>query len=181
VNIEWRHPCASGLSETFKVNCSKPVEFAPWFSPHMRVKIITSRSPCKSSSDPNTDIDRLLMLPPAVMMCTVSWKMTRISLTFFQTGRVQIFGNNGLSLESNALQKVCPLYIWIHSLLKFHPESVDGPPEKKDRSKTITTAIPISMDADGCPELPTTTAADGYKAKVVQSMTRNYCLAHIRE
>jgi hypothetical protein len=41
--------------------------------------------------------------------------------------------------------------------------------------------IPISFDADGCPELPTTTVADGYQAKVVQSMLRAYCHAHIRE
>jgi hypothetical protein len=54
-------------------------------------------------------------------------------------------------------------------------------PQKLDRSKTITTQIPISIDSDGYPELPTVSMADGYKTKVVQSMLRDYCTAHIRE
>ncbi|KAF8263643.1 hypothetical protein EI94DRAFT_1703852 [Lactarius quietus] len=51
---------------------------------------------------------------------------------------------------------------------------------KPDRSKTITTKIPISMDMSGCPKLPTVTMLDGYKTKVVQSMLREYCTAHMR-
>jgi hypothetical protein len=60
------------------------------------------------------------------------------------------------------------------------PESIPSTPPK-DHSKTNTTPISISLDADGCPELPTVTMADGYKTKVVQSMLREYCTAHIRE
>ena len=60
------------------------------------------------------------------------------------------------------------------------PDAADIP-EKQDRSKTINTQIPISIDERGCPELPTTTMADGYKTKIVQSMLREYCTAHIRE
>ncbi|KAF8259055.1 hypothetical protein EI94DRAFT_1814044 [Lactarius quietus] len=51
---------------------------------------------------------------------------------------------------------------------------------KPDHSKTITTKIPISVDMSGCPELPTVTMLDGYKTKVVQSMLREYCTAHMR-
>jgi hypothetical protein len=54
-------------------------------------------------------------------------------------------------------------------------------PEKQICSKTITTHIPISFDAVGCPELPTTTMADGHKTKNVQSLLREYCTEHIRE
>ncbi|KAF8270246.1 hypothetical protein EI94DRAFT_1698918 [Lactarius quietus] len=50
---------------------------------------------------------------------------------------------------------------------------------KPDHSKTITTKIPISMDMSGCPKLPTVTMLDGYKTKVVQSMLREYCTAHM--
>jgi hypothetical protein len=59
-------------------------------------------------------------------------------------------------------------------------ETVQSPPQKV-RSKTLTTQIPISVDSAGCPALPTTTMADGYKASTVQSMFRQYCTAHIRE
>ena len=54
-------------------------------------------------------------------------------------------------------------------------------PPQEVRSKTVTTQIPIAIDAVGCPTLPTTTMADGYKTKRVQSMLREYCTAHIRE
>ncbi|KAH9172395.1 hypothetical protein EDB89DRAFT_1906250 [Lactarius sanguifluus] len=60
----------------------------------------------------------------------------------------------------------------------FAKEIVDPP--KKDLSRTIKTPIPIILDTDGCPELPTVTMSDGYKAKVVQSLLRDYCTAHIR-
>ncbi|KAH9176173.1 hypothetical protein EDB89DRAFT_2065978 [Lactarius sanguifluus] len=60
----------------------------------------------------------------------------------------------------------------------FAKEIVDPP--KKDLSRTIKTPIPIILDTDGCPELPTVAMSDGYKAKVVQSLLRDYCTAHIR-
>ncbi|KAH8992193.1 hypothetical protein EDB92DRAFT_1816038 [Lactarius akahatsu] len=60
----------------------------------------------------------------------------------------------------------------------FAKEIVDTP--KKDLSRTIKTPIPIICDRDGCPELPTVAMSDGYKAKVVQSLLRDYCTAHIR-
>ncbi|KAF8261854.1 hypothetical protein EI94DRAFT_1809664 [Lactarius quietus] len=50
---------------------------------------------------------------------------------------------------------------------------------KPDRSKMITTKIPISVDMSGCPKLLTVTMLDGYKTKVVQSMLREYCTAHM--
>ena len=54
-------------------------------------------------------------------------------------------------------------------------------PPWKVHSKTVTTQIPISIDVVRCPALPTTTISDCYKAKIVQSMLREYCTAHIYE
>jgi hypothetical protein len=52
---------------------------------------------------------------------------------------------------------------------------------QKDRSKTIKTPIPIHTKSNGCPDIPDITIADGYKTKVVQTMLRDYCTAHIRK
>jgi hypothetical protein len=101
-------------------------------------------------------------------------------LSFAQIGRVLSFGNDGFNSELIAFQKVHHLCIFIYDVLMSLPETVQSPP-RMVRSKTVTTQIPISIDEVGCPELPTTTMADGYKAKIVQSMLREYCTAHIRE
>ncbi|KAH9015530.1 hypothetical protein EDB84DRAFT_1443412 [Lactarius hengduanensis] len=61
----------------------------------------------------------------------------------------------------------------------FAEDTAQKPP-KKGLSKTITTPIPLVVDKDRCPELPTVTMHDGYKTKVVQSLLRDYCTAHIR-
>jgi hypothetical protein len=47
--LDLHPPCASGSSRTFKVNCSRPVAFAPWSSQHMRAKIIILMLACESS------------------------------------------------------------------------------------------------------------------------------------
>ncbi|KAH9001968.1 hypothetical protein EDB86DRAFT_2827429 [Lactarius hatsudake] len=62
----------------------------------------------------------------------------------------------------------------------FAKDTVQEPPPKKDCSRTLNTPIPIVFDKDGCPELPKVTMFDGYKAKVVQSLLREYCIEHIR-
>lgn len=59
-------------------------------------------------------------------------------------------------------------------------DTVEDPP-KMDRSRTVTTKIPITLSDDGCPELPKISMYDNYKTKTVQSMLREYCTAHIRE
>jgi hypothetical protein len=51
----------------------------------------------------------------------------------------------------------------------------------KDRFKTITTPIPIKVKSNGCPKIPKITIEQGFKTKVVQTMLREYCTAHIRE
>ena len=61
----------------------------------------------------------------------------------------------------------------------MHLEPVDEPVED-DRAKTNTKPIPVPLGADGFPELPPTTSNDSYKTKIVQSMLREYCTAHIR-
>ncbi|KAH9020694.1 hypothetical protein EDB85DRAFT_1896072 [Lactarius pseudohatsudake] len=61
----------------------------------------------------------------------------------------------------------------------FAEDTAQEPP-KKGLSKTITTPIPLVVNKKGRPELPTVTMHDGYKTKVVQSLLRDYCTAHIR-
>ncbi|KAH9010548.1 hypothetical protein EDB85DRAFT_2161146 [Lactarius pseudohatsudake] len=62
----------------------------------------------------------------------------------------------------------------------FANDTVQEPPPKKDRSRTLNTPIHIVFDKDRCPKLPKVTMFDGYKAKVVQSLLREYCTEHIR-
>ncbi|KAH8985347.1 hypothetical protein EDB86DRAFT_2833150 [Lactarius hatsudake] len=90
--------------------------------------------------------------------------------------------------DGKDFQKYCPDWKsavlweqWIEFGKKcFAKDTVQEPPPKKDRSRTLNTPIPIVFDKDGCPELPKVTMFDGYKAKVVQSLLREYCIEHIR-
>ncbi|KAN0141412.1 hypothetical protein V8E53_000657 [Lactarius tabidus] len=50
----------------------------------------------------------------------------------------------------------------------------------KSRHTTRRTLIPISVRADGRPEIPNITEADEYKTKTVQAMLRSYLITHIR-
>lgn len=52
---------------------------------------------------------------------------------------------------------------------------------QKNRSKVNKTQIKITTNANGEPEIPSVTAADGYHTKGVQAALRKYCTAHIRE
>ncbi|KAN0135027.1 hypothetical protein V8E53_007145 [Lactarius tabidus] len=45
---------------------------------------------------------------------------------------------------------------------------------------TRRTPIPISVRADGCPEIPNITEANEYKTKTVQAMLRSYLITHIK-
>jgi hypothetical protein len=49
------------------------------------------------------------------------------------------------------------------------------------RSKTNKNTIPITMDVNGKPEIPSVTVDEGYHAKIIQSTLQEYCTAHIRE
>lgn len=61
--IEWHLPYASALSRTFKRSCSRLVEFVPLFSQHMKVKMVNSRSLCKSDmATPSTCSSLIMML-----------------------------------------------------------------------------------------------------------------------
>ncbi len=97
-----------------------------------------------------------------------------------QIGRIQFFGNNGFNLESSAFQAVSLHSIYTNYILMILRDTVEDPP-KMDRSRTVTTKIPITLSDDGCPELPKISMYDNYKTKTVQSMLREYCTAHIRE
>ena len=47
------------------------------------------------------------------------------------------------------------------------------------QGKTIKTAIKITTDDNGEPEIPSVTQGSGYQTKVVQIALRDYCNAHI--
>ncbi|KAH9007820.1 hypothetical protein EDB85DRAFT_2165197 [Lactarius pseudohatsudake] len=89
--------------------------------------------------------------------------------------------------DGKSFRKYCPDWKsaalweqWIKFGQKcFSNDTVQELP-KKDRSRTINTPIPIVFDKYKCPKLPKVTMFDGYKAKVVQSLLREYCTAHIR-
>jgi hypothetical protein len=51
----------------------------------------------------------------------------------------------------------------------------------KNRSKTRSTPIPISVNADGCPDVPNITKDENYKTKTMQAMLREYLTNHIRK
>ncbi|KAN0131057.1 hypothetical protein V8E53_011193 [Lactarius tabidus] len=59
-------------------------------------------------------------------------------------------------------------------------EAVNVDPPASDRAKTINKRIPIVREVGGCPALPSITPSHNYKTKMVQSMLREYCTAHIR-
>ncbi|KAI9433711.1 hypothetical protein H4582DRAFT_2060689 [Lactarius indigo] len=94
---------------------------------------------------------------------------------------------NSVLQDGKDFRKFCPDWKsaalweqWTQFGLKcFAKETVQEHP-KKDNSRTIQSPIPLVFDADGCPELPTVTQRHGYKAKIVQSLLRDYCTAHIR-
>ena len=73
-----------------------------------------------------------------------------------------------------------PVFCFKYHLLTDSSEVHPSPPVP-DRLKTINKKIPITKDNSGCPALPSITPSDNYKTKVVQSMLREYCAAHIRE
>jgi hypothetical protein len=61
----------------------------------------------------------------------------------------------------------------------FDPDHDES--SQMDRSKTKKTRIPITLVANGEPEIPSVTVADGYHTKMIQGTLREYCTAHIRE
>src|ERR1700735_3732086 len=76
-------------------------------------------------------------------------------------------------------QGLCCFYHHYHILID-HSEPPPSCP-KQDRSQTIKSRIPIPKEHSGRPAIPSTTMSDGYATKVVQSMLREYCTAHLRE
>ena len=61
------------------------------------------------------------------------------------------------------------------------PLPIPEEPEQPDGLRTVSKKIPIAKDDAGCPILPSITPSDNYKTKIVQSMLREYCTAHMRE
>jgi hypothetical protein len=53
-------------------------------------------------------------------------------------------------------------------------ETVESDP-MYDNSRIVMAPIPIHTNEDGSLELPNITINDGHKAKIVQSMLRDYC------
>lgn len=113
-------------------------------------------------------------------MCLV---MAKPFLSPAQIGRALSFGNNGFNLECSAFQmvRIVSSLISILDLISLSDTVESPPPVRRGRSGRAATRIPISIDADGCPELPTITAQEKPPAKPLQSMLRDYCIAHMRE
>ena len=95
-----------------------------------------------------------------------------------QIGRKEFCGINGSILELNASQRVRKESLTSYNLLIMH---LDIDPPTAVHAKTINTPVSIAVSASGAPELPAITMRSGYKAKIVQSMLREYCTKHIRE
>ncbi|KAI9431026.1 hypothetical protein H4582DRAFT_2085700 [Lactarius indigo] len=95
---------------------------------------------------------------------------------------------NSILQDGKDFQKFCPDWksaaLWQQwaqfGMQCFAKDTVKECP-KRDLSKTITTPIPLVFNADGFPELPKVVSHDGYKAKVIQTLLRDYCTAHIHE
>ncbi|KAI9446937.1 hypothetical protein BJY52DRAFT_1228587 [Lactarius psammicola] len=51
---------------------------------------------------------------------------------------------------------------------------------QKGRPKTVKPPISIHIKSNGCPNIPAITNADGYNAKAVQAVLRDYITTHIR-
>ncbi|KAH8983595.1 hypothetical protein EDB86DRAFT_3085260 [Lactarius hatsudake] len=119
-------------------------------------------------------------------------RIRSIVLTAYESedNNLKIGFNNVSSVleDGKDFRKYCPDWKsavlweqWIEFGKKcFAKDTVQEPPLKKDRSRTLNTPIPIVFDKYGCPELPKVTMFDGYEAKVVQSLLREYCIEHIR-
>jgi hypothetical protein len=106
--------------------------------------------------------------------------MAKTSRSSAQTGRTPIYGRNGANSVTNAFLKVCKLLLPIYDDLMINSDTDEGVVEE-DRENMTTKPIPVHLDADGFPELPPTTSNDLHKTKIIQSMLREYCTAHIRE
>ena len=108
------------------------------------------------------------------------WSMMGIAFSgFAQIGRMQSFGKNESNLRLSAFPKVNHVPITSHNLIGHSDPS--PLPVQQDHSRTLKTRIPIAKQPSRQPTLPSTTMSDGYGTKVVQSMLREYCIAHICE
>jgi hypothetical protein len=106
--------------------------------------------------------------------------MAKTSRSSALTGSMLTSGKNGVTLELNAFHKVCILLMYMcNGLMKL--TEPDEEPEEEDPAKLNMKPIPVHLDEAGFPELPPTTSMDTNKTKIVQSMLREYCTAHIRE
>jgi hypothetical protein len=105
--------------------------------------------------------------------------MEKVSSSSALTGPTLFFGRNGDNLASNAFPKVCIFYIINPSHILYLDDEDVRAPEK--RSRTIKTKIPISVNISGRPDLPSISMYEYHEAKMVQSMLREYCRAHISE
>jgi hypothetical protein len=81
----------------------------------------------------------------------------------------------------NVLWERCVICPFTPGNCSSHPYIDPDEDGDMDLSKANKNKIPILFDANGEPEIPTVTLADGYYSKVVQKTVWAYCVAHIRE
>ncbi|KAN0128961.1 hypothetical protein V8E53_013223 [Lactarius tabidus] len=68
---------------------------------------------------------------------------------------------------------------WSKFGYKCFSQDTDEGVVEEDHENMTTKPIPVHLDADRFPELPPTTSNDLHKTKIIQSMLREYCTAHI--
>ncbi|KAN0127804.1 hypothetical protein V8E53_014360 [Lactarius tabidus] len=89
--------------------------------------------------------------------------------------------------DGNDFKEFCPDWKntdiwqeWSKFSYKCFSQDTDEGVVEEDCENMTTKPIPVHLDADRFPELPPTTSNDLHKTKIIQSMLREYCTAHIR-
>jgi hypothetical protein len=103
--------------------------------------------------------------------------MGRPFLTITQIGEIPICGRNGWDMPVLVSRQVCLIREYLSQINLMHVSAPEA--SLFGCSRTKKDRIPIMMDANGSPELPSVTAADGCHVKSIQSALQEYCLAHI--
>ncbi len=89
------------------------------------------------------------------------------------------FSDDGRNMPRSVIEEVG--YFSLKSYHGLIPVLGDVQTTQKGGSMKVKTPISIHIKSNGCPEIPAVTKADGYRAKDLQAMLRDYCTTHIRE
>ena len=87
-------------------------------------------------------------------------------------------GSSGKSTQGSASEQVCD-HVYMSICSNLTNDQDEDRLAIEAQGKTIKTAITITTDENGEPEIPSVTQGSGYQTKVVQTALRDYCNAHI--